>query len=98
MGISTATELIILNPSIFGDKSIHNLLHGQVWDELVLGQFLTRHRVKVTNPLWIESYTTRSPAGDKRKPHVTTSCQCTNIFSNRSLTCLQVSCIVKSRS
>ena len=57
MGISTATELIILNPSILGDKSIHNLLHSQIWDELVLGQFLTRHRVKVTNPLWIESYT-----------------------------------------
>ena len=52
MEISTATELVILNPSILGDKSIHNLLHGQVWDELVLGQFLTCHRIKVTNPLW----------------------------------------------
>ena len=58
MGISTATELVILNPSILGDKSIHNLLHGQVWDELVLGQFLTCHRIKVTNPLWIERQST----------------------------------------
>ena len=66
MGISTATELIILNPSILGDKSIHNLLHSQIWDELILGQFLTRHRVKVTNPLWIESYTTSHQQEIKR--------------------------------
>ena len=63
MGICTITELIILNPSVLCDKSIHNLLHGQVWDELLLGQFLTCHRVKVTNPLWIESYT----AGHQRE-------------------------------
>ena len=48
------SKSVVFNPSILSDKSIHHFLHSQVWDELVLGQFLACYRVKVTYPLWVQ--------------------------------------------
>ena len=45
------SKSVVFNPSILSDKSVHNFLHSQIWDELVLGQFLACYRVKVTHPL-----------------------------------------------
>ncbi len=43
---------VVLHPSILQNKSINDFLHGQVWDELILGQWSARHWVKMADTLW----------------------------------------------
>lgn len=47
--------LVVLYPAIFRDECINDFLHGQVGDELFLGQRAPGHRVKVAHTLQQQS-------------------------------------------
>ena len=42
---------VVLHPAILLDKGIDHFLHGQVWDQLILGQGAPGDWVKMTNSL-----------------------------------------------
>lgn len=42
---------VIFHPAVFGYEGVDHLFHGQVGDQLVLGQRASSHGVKVANPL-----------------------------------------------
>lgn len=42
---------VILHPAVLRDEGVYHLLHGQVGDQLVLGQGTPRHRVEMTHAL-----------------------------------------------
>lgn len=51
MGRGGGGSSIVLHPAVLLDKGINHFLHGQVWDQLVLGQGTPGDRVKVTHSL-----------------------------------------------
>lgn len=50
-GKASAGPSVILHPAILRDECVYHLLHGEVGDELVLGQGTPCHRVKMTHAL-----------------------------------------------
>lgn len=42
---------VILHPAVLRDERIYHFLHGEVGDELVLGQGTPRHRIEMTHAL-----------------------------------------------
>jgi len=42
---------VVLHPAVLLDKGIDDFLHGQVWDQLILGQGTPGDRVKMTHSL-----------------------------------------------
>ena len=51
VGPPTCPASVVLHPAILRDERIDDLFHGQVGDELFLGQRAPGHRVKVAHTL-----------------------------------------------
>lgn len=43
--------LVVLHPTVLLDESVDHLLHGQIGDQLILGQWAAGYWVKMTNTL-----------------------------------------------
>lgn len=52
---STRVRLIVLHPTVLLDESVNHLLHGQIGNQLILGQRAAGYWVEMTNALWRES-------------------------------------------
>lgn len=45
---------VVLHPAVLGDECVDDFLHGQVGDELFLGQGAPGHRVKMAHTLQLQ--------------------------------------------
>lgn len=50
-GSAAPSPSVILHPAVLRDERVYHLLHGEVGDQLVLGQGTPRHRVEMTHAL-----------------------------------------------
>ena len=50
---SFGLDSVVVRPLVLREEGVHHLLHGVVWDELVLRQLGPRDRVEMPDPVQV---------------------------------------------